>query len=101
MVWPFPTPASSDSRPRSARSCRSPPPIHFDDAADEPVSLVFLVLSPEESPELHLAILGEIARLVSDPVVREQLINAIEPDEMLGIIRQYRRQHTPFADARG
>ena len=77
------------------------PPVHFDGAEDEAVSLVFLLLSPKDQPELHLAILGEIARLVADATVRDQLVEAHQPDEMIGLIRRYRRQHTPFADARG
>lgn len=77
------------------------PPIPFHETDEEPVNLVFFLLTPAQQPELHLAILGEIARLASDHEVRQQLVNAVEPDEMLGIIRRYRRQHTPFADARG
>jgi len=77
------------------------PPIRFHESDEEPVGLVFLLLSPSHLPEMHLAILGEIARLAADGEVRQQLANAIEPDEMLGIIRRYRRLHTPFADARG
>lgn len=75
-------------------------PFQFHETEEEPVRLIFLLLSPLSEPEMHLAILGEIARLVADPDVRSQLINAVEPDEMLGIIRRYRRLHTPFADAR-
>jgi NhaP-type Na+/H+ or K+/H+ antiporter/mannitol/fructose-specific phosphotransferase system IIA component (Ntr-type) len=67
----------------------------------DPVRLVFMLASPEEEPEMHLAVLGEIARLCADPEVREMLFDCESPDELLPIVRQYRRQHTPFADARG
>ncbi len=78
------------------------PPIDFDpEGKDPPVALVFLLLSPENTPEIHLAVLGEIARLVADPKIRQQLIDCVAPDEMMGIIRRYRRQHTPFADVQG
>jgi NhaP-type Na+/H+ or K+/H+ antiporter/mannitol/fructose-specific phosphotransferase system IIA component (Ntr-type) len=77
------------------------PPVVFHESDSEPVSLAFLLLSPISQPEMHLAILGEIARLAADPGVRSQLRDALAPDEMFGIIRRYRRQHTPFADARG
>jgi NhaP-type Na+/H+ or K+/H+ antiporter/mannitol/fructose-specific phosphotransferase system IIA component (Ntr-type) len=67
---------------------------------DEPIRLIFMLASPPESPEMHLAVLGEIARLCADAEVREQLMEAEDPREILPLIRRYRRLHTPFADAR-
>jgi len=68
---------------------------------DEPVRLVFLLLSPPEQPEMHLAVLGEIARLCSDEQVRDQLMACDDMEEILVIIRRHRRHHTPYADVRG
>ena len=68
---------------------------------EDPVRVVFLLVSPLDKPELHLAVLGEIARLCADLEVRQKLINCTDPAEVLPLIRLYRRQHTPFADARG
>jgi len=67
----------------------------------DPIRLVFMLVSPVEEPEMHLAVLGEIARLCADPAVREMLFKCQDPSEILPLIRQYRRQHTPFAQARG
>lgn len=67
----------------------------------DPVHLVFMLVSPVEEPEMHLAVLGEIARLCADADVRDKLIACESPDQILPIVRQYRRQHTPFAQARG
>lgn len=67
----------------------------------EPVRLIFMLASPVSEPEMHLAVLGEIARLCAVPEVREQLLEARDPAEILSLIRRYRRLHTPFADARG
>jgi len=67
----------------------------------EPVRLVFMLASPFDKPEMHLAVQGEIARLVAVPEVRDQLTGCTDPSEVLPLIRKYRRQHTPFADARG
>lgn len=67
----------------------------------DPVHLVFMLVSPEDEPEMHLAVLGEIARLCADKTVREMLFNCAAPEDLLPIVRQYRRQHTPFAEARG
>jgi NhaP-type Na+/H+ or K+/H+ antiporter/mannitol/fructose-specific phosphotransferase system IIA component (Ntr-type) len=68
---------------------------------DETVQLVFMLTSPIEEPEMHLAVLGEVARLCADEEVRKMLFACQDREEILPIIRQYRRQHTPFADARG
>lgn len=78
-----------------------PDGIHFYNHTDEPVKIVFLLLSPPDNPEMHLAVLGEIARLMADSTVRRKLIECEDLQDMLGIIRRFRRQHTPFADARG
>ena len=68
---------------------------------EEPVRLVFLLVSPEEQPELHLAVMGEIARLCAAEEVRERLVQCEDPEDLMSLIRRYRRQHTPFADVRG
>ena len=68
---------------------------------EEPIRVVFMLVSPKDKPEMHLAVLGEIARLCADVEVRNQLINCTDPQEVLPLVRRYRRQHTPFADARG
>lgn len=67
---------------------------------EERVRMVFLLLSPAEEPEMHLAILGEIARLCATAEVRQQLMDSGGGEETLSLIRRYRRFHTPFADAR-
>jgi NhaP-type Na+/H+ or K+/H+ antiporter/mannitol/fructose-specific phosphotransferase system IIA component (Ntr-type) len=67
---------------------------------EEPIRLIFLLASPPDLPEMHLAVLGEIARLCADAEVRQQLMEAEDPREVLPLIRRYRRLHTPFADAR-
>lgn len=48
-------------------------PIPFDAPDGRPVSLVFALLVPEQATEMHLLILGELAQLLSDPAIREQL----------------------------
>lgn len=79
---------------------RIPDGLPFDNN-EEPVQLVFLLVSPDDQPELHLAVLGEIARLCSDSDLRQKLLQTAEPASVIALIRQHRRQHTPFADVRG
>lgn len=68
---------------------------------EEAIHLIFMLISPEDQPEMHLALLGEIARLCADREVRKQMFACQSAEDFLPIVRRYRRQHTPFAEARG
>jgi len=58
---------------------------------EEPVTLVFLLISPQGDPEGHLATLAEIARLVIQPQVRERLKEVEAPLEVVRTIRDAMR----------
>ena len=66
------------------------PPLPFGALDGEDVRLVLLLISPQGDPEGHLATMAEIARMVSDPKMRERLFAATEPAELLAVIRQFR-----------
>jgi len=53
-------------------------PILFDAPDDEPVNLLIFLLVPEAATQRHLEILSEIAEMLSDRALREQL--QTEPD---------------------
>ena len=53
-------------------------PIPFDAPDDEPVGLLIFLLVPEAATQRHLEILSEIAEMLSDRELREQL--KAEPD---------------------
>ena len=53
-------------------------PIPFGAPDDEPVSLLIFLLVPEAATQRHLEILSEIAELLSDRELREQI--KVEPD---------------------
>ena len=53
-------------------------PIAFDAPDDEPVNLLIFLLVPEAATQRHLEILSEIAEMLSDRSLREQLQS--EPD---------------------
>lgn len=57
-------------------------PIPFDAPDDAPVSLMFVLLVPEQATDLHLQILGELAHMFSDRHLRQQL-NASREGETL------------------
>lgn len=63
--------------------------IEFGAADGQSVRLVFLLISPQGDPEGHLATMAEIARMVVDPVMRERLLNAASPAELLSLIRSF------------
>lgn len=55
---------------------------------DEPVTLVFLIISPTGDPEGHLATLADVARVCSDGKNRERLRSARTLPEVLDVLRK-------------
>lgn len=55
-------------------------PVPFDAPDGRPVSLLFVLLVPEQANEHHLQLLSELAQMFSDRSFREQLMNA--PDAL-------------------
>jgi PTS system nitrogen regulatory IIA component len=53
-------------------------PADFDAIDDEPVSLVFALLVPDEQNEQHLQVLSRLARMLDDADFREKLLEASE-----------------------
>jgi mannitol/fructose-specific phosphotransferase system IIA component (Ntr-type) len=51
-----------------------------------PVSIVFLVISPAQSPALHLQALARISRLLRTPGFRERLLAAKTAEEIVSIL---------------
>ncbi len=65
----------------------SPQGIDFDAPDNEPVRLVFLVLTPQDDHGAQLQILGSIARLIRDSKVREEAMAARSPTALLAALR--------------
>lgn len=57
-------------------------PIPFDAPDGEPVSLLFVLLVPEQATDLHLQILGELAHMFSDRHLRERLNTSHERETL-------------------
>jgi PTS system nitrogen regulatory IIA component len=55
-------------------------PVPFDSPDNKPVSLLFVLLVPEQANELHLQILSELAQHFSDRGFREALVAAPDAD---------------------
>jgi PTS system nitrogen regulatory IIA component len=60
--------------------------IDYDAADGEPVDLAFALLVPETATEEHLQLLAELAKRFNDPVVRQQLRQAVSPAAILHAI---------------
>lgn len=63
-------------------------PVNF--AEGEDVQIVFMLLSPLDMPDKHLAVLGEVARLMSDADARRNIAEAETCKDLLEYIREHR-----------
>jgi mannitol/fructose-specific phosphotransferase system IIA component (Ntr-type) len=61
--------------------------IEWDAVDGEPVRIVFLLVTPDSLPLLHVQTLGEMAGLFSAESVRNEIINAGSAGRLLEIIR--------------
>lgn len=61
-------------------------PIGFDAPDEKPVSLLIFLLVPEAATQKHLEILSEIAELLSDAALREQLTTSTEAAQLHSLI---------------
>jgi PTS system nitrogen regulatory IIA component len=57
-------------------------PVQFDAPDGKPVSLLFVLLVPEQATEHHLQILSELAQMFSDKGFRESLLHAADASEI-------------------
>ncbi|MBN1756171.1 PTS sugar transporter subunit IIA [bacterium] len=64
------------------------PAVIFSGEAEQPVRIVYLVLSPEDKPGMHLQVLACIAKLLGKKEVRQKLLDASNEIEVLKIIRE-------------
>ena len=64
-------------------------PIGFDAPDDEPVSLLIFLLVPEAATQKHLEILSEIAELLSDAGLREQIKSSTDAAALHGLIANW------------
>lgn len=61
-------------------------PIGFDAPDEKPVNLLIFLLVPEAATQKHLEILSEIAELLSDSHLREQLTTASDAEQLHALI---------------
>lgn len=61
-------------------------PLEFDAPDNQPVSLCFILLVPKDANERHLQILGELAQLFGDDAMREKMLRAATPPELIALL---------------
>ena len=61
-------------------------PVAFDAPDGAPVSLMFVLLVPEQATEKHLQILSQLAQMFSDKALRESMIGAPDAAALLELI---------------
>ena len=67
---------------------RSSEGIDFDAMDGKPVHLFFLLMAPENSAGLHLKILAKISRMLKDPALRNNLLQAKSKEKIWRIIEE-------------
>ena len=60
--------------------------IPFDSPDDKPVKLIMMIATPTEHEQRHLDVMSGLASMVRDPIVRERLIAAVDPNDAWEII---------------
>jgi PTS system nitrogen regulatory IIA component len=68
-------------------------PIGFDAPDEQPVQLMIFLLVPEAATQKHLEILSEIAELLSDSALREQMKTSGEAAALHGLITSWQSAH--------
>lgn len=69
-------------------------PIGFDAPDEQAVSLLIFLLVPEAATQKHLEILSEIAELLSDTALRENIKNSTVQENLHQLIAQWQSAQT-------
>jgi NhaP-type Na+/H+ or K+/H+ antiporter/mannitol/fructose-specific phosphotransferase system IIA component (Ntr-type) len=67
---------------------RIPGPIDLKTYDGQTVQLLFLLISPENEPEMHLRLLAEIAKIASNASLVQKLIDAPSSEVFIDLIKQ-------------
>jgi nitrogen PTS system EIIA component len=61
-------------------------PIEFGSPDGQPVRLLVVLLAPDHATQQHLEILSELAQMLSEPSMREQLQTLMQPAALLATV---------------
>ncbi|MEE9369009.1 MAG: PTS sugar transporter subunit IIA [Pontiella sp.] len=60
--------------------------IDFDAPDGEPIKLIMLIVTPEAKKEMHLKVLGSLSSMLSSETIRNRLIAALSPEDVMEVI---------------
>jgi len=64
-------------------------PLEFDAPDNQPVTLCFILLVPQDANERHLQILGELAQLFGDEAMRTKMRAADGPSGLIALLHSW------------
>ncbi len=67
---------------------RSREGVDFDAIDGRPAHLFFVLITPEDSIDVHLRLLAQISRMLKNDRFKERLLTAADRDEILRVIRE-------------
>jgi len=60
--------------------------VNFDAMDGKPAYLFFLLLTPDNSTDLHLKLLARISKILKNEIFKEKIVHASKPEEILQLI---------------
>lgn len=60
--------------------------VDFDSVDGKPIKLILLIITPEDKRDMHLKVLSSLSRMMSNTVIRNRLLSAINPEDAMEII---------------
>ncbi len=67
---------------------RSREGVNFESIDGRPTHIFFVLVTPENSIDIHLKLLSQISRILKDDLLKQRLRNAGTPDAVIEIIRE-------------
>lgn len=63
-------------------------PVDYDSFDNIPVNIAIMILSPNENPEKHLTLIGDLARFFSIDQNKKKIQNAKSTEEIINLFKQ-------------
>ena len=65
---------------------RAKRPVRFEAVDNKPVTLFFIMVGPEGAHNEHLRLLSKLARYLHDTTLKQELLRASTPEEIVGLL---------------
>lgn len=62
--------------------------VDFESMDNRPTHIFFVLITPENSTGLHLRLLARISKILKNDILKERLMSATDPDEVLRLLRE-------------